>query len=91
MVSHRSGFSTVSLSLIIVSHVFCSIGFNVDQVAVRQLEIYTTAVLLATLHPPTAPRINIWRGIMDEISDVSCKSYRSVVYENKQFISVSFA
>ncbi|XP_047332264.1 phosphoenolpyruvate carboxylase 4-like [Impatiens glandulifera] len=61
--------------------------FGLPQTAVRQLEIYTTAVLLATLRPPQQPREAKWRTIMDDISKVSCQSYRSVVYENPEFIT----
>ncbi|KAI4313991.1 hypothetical protein L6164_026934 [Bauhinia variegata] len=61
--------------------------FGLPQTAVRQLEIYTTAVLLATLHPPHPPREEKWRNLMEEISKVSCQCYRSVVYENPEFIS----
>ncbi|KAK9091122.1 hypothetical protein Sjap_024299 [Stephania japonica] len=61
--------------------------FGLPQTAVRQLEIYTTAVLLATLKPPQPPREEKWRNLMEEISKVSCQSYRSTVYENPEFIS----
>ncbi|CAN1771988.1 Phosphoenolpyruvate carboxylase 4 [Linum perenne] len=55
--------------------------------AVRRLEIYTTAVLLATLHPPLPPRELKWHSLMEEISKVSCQSYRSMVYDNSEFIT----
>ena len=45
--------------------------FGLPQTAVRQLEIYTTAVLLATLRPPQPPRDPSWRNLMDDISRVS--------------------
>nr|KYP53033.1 Phosphoenolpyruvate carboxylase 4 [Cajanus cajan] len=61
--------------------------FGLPQIAVRQLEIYTTAVLLATLRPPLPPREENWRNVMEEISNISCQSYRSVVYENPEFLS----
>lgn len=60
--------------------------FGLSETAVRQLEIYTTAVLHATLSPPTPPREEKWRQIMEQISKTSCNHYRSVVYENPQFI-----
>jgi len=34
--------------------------FGLAQTAVRQLEIYTTVVFLATLHPPDSPRSANW-------------------------------
>ncbi|XP_027365929.1 phosphoenolpyruvate carboxylase 4-like isoform X3 [Abrus precatorius] len=61
--------------------------FGLPQVAVRQLEIYTTAVLLATLRPPLSPREEKWRNLMEEISNISCHCYRNVVYENPEFLS----
>ncbi|XP_006643661.1 phosphoenolpyruvate carboxylase 4 [Oryza brachyantha] len=60
--------------------------FGLPQTSVRQLEIYTTAVLLATLRPPQPPRDPNWRRVMEEISRVSCAQYRSTVYENPEFI-----
>ncbi|XP_011008773.1 PREDICTED: phosphoenolpyruvate carboxylase 4 [Populus euphratica] len=61
--------------------------FGLPHTAVRQLEIYTTAVLLATLKPPELPREEKWRNLMDEISKISCQSYRSTVYENPEFLA----
>eukprot|EP00850_Spirogloea_muscicola_P006574 SM000031S11583 [mRNA] locus=s31:530160:538185:+ [translate_table: standard] len=60
--------------------------FGLPQVAVRQLEIYTTAVLLATLHPPVPPRSLDWRSIMEEISTSSCSHYRDIVFNSEQFL-----
>ncbi|XP_061339264.1 phosphoenolpyruvate carboxylase 4-like isoform X2 [Gastrolobium bilobum] len=61
--------------------------FGLPQTAVRQLEIYTTAVLLATLRPPLPPREEKWRNLMEDISKISCQCYRSVVYENPEFLT----
>ncbi|PKA63859.1 Phosphoenolpyruvate carboxylase 4 [Apostasia shenzhenica] len=61
--------------------------FGLPQIAVRQLEIYTTAVLLATLRPPHPPREEKCRQVMEEISKTSCQYYRSMVYENPEFLS----
>lgn len=61
--------------------------FGLPQTAVRQLEIYTTAVLLATLRPPLSPREEKWRNLMEEISKISCQSYRHTVYENPEFLA----
>lgn len=61
--------------------------FGLPQMAVRQLEIYTRAVLLATLRPPLPPKEIKWRNIMDEISKISCANYRSTVYENPEFLA----
>ncbi|KAJ9163408.1 hypothetical protein P3X46_023078 [Hevea brasiliensis] len=61
--------------------------FGLPHTAVRQLEIYTTAVLLATLRPPLPPREEKWRNVMEEISKISCQNYRSTVYENPEFLA----
>ncbi|XP_076898086.1 phosphoenolpyruvate carboxylase 4-like isoform X2 [Bidens hawaiensis] len=61
--------------------------FGSPGMAVRQLEIYTTAVLLATLRPPKPPRDQNWRNLMEEISNISCQSYRNTVYNNPEFIT----
>ncbi|XP_023645073.1 phosphoenolpyruvate carboxylase 4 isoform X2 [Capsella rubella] len=61
--------------------------FGLPQTAVRQLEIYTTAVLLATLQPPQPPREENWRSLMEDISNISCQNYRSTVYESPEFLS----
>ncbi|XP_038725752.1 phosphoenolpyruvate carboxylase 4 isoform X2 [Tripterygium wilfordii] len=61
--------------------------FGLPLTAVRQLEIYTTAVLLATLRPPHPPREVKWRDLMEEISKISCQSYRNIVYENPDFLA----
>ncbi|KAF4356843.1 hypothetical protein F8388_019502 [Cannabis sativa] len=61
--------------------------FGLPQTAVRQLEIYTTAVLIATLRPPQPPKEEKWRNLMEEISNISCQNYRSIVYENPDFLA----
>ncbi|KAJ7943230.1 Phosphoenolpyruvate carboxylase [Quillaja saponaria] len=61
--------------------------FGLPQTAVRQLEIYTTAVLLATLRPPLPPREENWRNLMEEISKICCQNYRSIVYDNPEFLA----
>ena len=60
--------------------------FGIPTVAVRQLEIYTTATLLATKSPPTPPRDELWRTIMDNIGRDSCTAYRDVVFHDPNFI-----
>jgi phosphoenolpyruvate carboxylase len=55
-------------------------------VALSQLEIYTTAVLLATINPPPPPKFADWRRLMDRLGEVSCASYRGVVFQHPHFI-----
>eukprot|EP00887_Chlorella_sp_A99_P002436 scaffold10.g2436.t1 len=50
--------------------------FGVPQVAQRQLEIYHTAVLLATLQPPKPAKAAAWRDLMDRMAAHSCAAYR---------------
>jgi hypothetical protein len=45
-------------------------------VAARQMEVFSTAVLLATLSPPKPPRKPEWRQLMERLSAASCEAYR---------------
>ncbi|EGC36009.1 hypothetical protein DICPUDRAFT_97713 [Dictyostelium purpureum] len=54
-------------------------------VALRTIELYTTAVLKQTLTPPPPPT-DKWREIMEHLSMASCKKYRSITKENPNFI-----
>ncbi|GIL43148.1 hypothetical protein Vafri_973 [Volvox africanus] len=60
--------------------------FGISGVALSQLETYTTAVLLATLRPPSPPRREEWRLVMEMLSRTSCESYRNIVHHNPVFI-----
>lgn len=42
-------------------------------VALRQLEVFSNAVLMATMQPPKPPKDESWRALMEEMSSVSCK------------------
>lgn len=50
--------------------------FGIPMVAQNQLEIYTTAVLQASIKPPSPPREGAWRSAMDRLGELSCKAYR---------------
>jgi len=52
--------------------------FGIPGVAGRQMEVLSTAVMLATLSPPKLPRKQEWRILMDQLSTISCETYRSV-------------
>ena len=60
--------------------------FGLPGIALRNMEVYTTAVLVAALKPPQAPKEK-WRKLMDEISEVSCEEYRKIVKENSHFLN----
>ena len=59
--------------------------FGLPEIAVRTLEVYTTAVLNATLsampEPPPA-----WRAAMEQIADSAREAYRTVVYDHPRFV-----
>jgi phosphoenolpyruvate carboxylase len=59
--------------------------FGSAGIALRTLEIYTTATLDATLAPSPAPRPE-WRSLMERMSDAARRSYRGVVYETPRFL-----
>lgn len=61
------------------------VKFGLPDVALRNLEIYTTATLDATLSAPPPPRTE-WRARLDQLSEASRAGYRRVVYENPDFV-----
>jgi len=52
--------------------------FGMPAVAGRQMEVFSTAVLLATHSPPRSPRKAEWRAHMERMSAISCEAYRDV-------------
>ena len=54
-------------------------------IAVRTMEVYTTATLEATLTPGNEPTPD-WRAAMDRLSELARASYRTVVYETPGFV-----
>jgi phosphoenolpyruvate carboxylase len=59
--------------------------FGLVGIALRTLEIYTTATLDATLAPPESPR-DEWRALMDRMAGAAAREYRQVVYETPEFL-----
>lgn len=59
--------------------------FGLAGIALRTLEVYTTATLDATLDPPEQPRPE-WRTTMGEMAAASARAYRQVVYESPAFL-----
>jgi phosphoenolpyruvate carboxylase len=59
--------------------------FGLTDIAVRTMEVYTTATLEATLSPVSAPPPE-WRSMMERLAGRSRESYRSLVYETPEFL-----
>jgi phosphoenolpyruvate carboxylase len=59
--------------------------FGLPEIAIRSLEVYTTATLLASLAPP-APGQPEWRAAMDRLAETARATYRRLVYDNPEFI-----
>jgi len=59
--------------------------FGVKPSCALTFERYTTAVLKATLMPPTPPEA-IYREIMQRMSETSCAAYKKMVYETPNFV-----
>jgi phosphoenolpyruvate carboxylase len=59
--------------------------FGLPDIALRTLEVYTTATLDATLSvPPAVPQQ--WRDAMDRLADTAHGVYREVVYDDPRFV-----
>ncbi|MFV8836233.1 phosphoenolpyruvate carboxylase [Aquisalimonas sp.] len=59
--------------------------FGLPGIALRNLELYTTAVLEATLQPPPEPDPE-WRELMDTLSGTAVASYRGMVRHTDNFV-----
>lgn len=59
--------------------------FGMQGIAQRNLELYASATLEATLLPPPAPKPE-WRALMHNMTEVSVATYRQTVRENPLFI-----
>lgn len=59
--------------------------FGLPGIAVQSLQLYTSAVLEATLLPPPAPQ-QAWRDMMQTLAERSVQVYRGVVREEPQFV-----
>ena len=60
--------------------------FGMAVIAQRQMEIFTTAVLRATLAPPVPACNPSWRPLMDALGATSCDAYRAMVVGNADFM-----
>ena len=59
--------------------------FGLVDIAIRTLEVYTTATLEAALVPQPLPKAE-WRTCMDDVAGRARGTYRSVVYDEPRFI-----
>jgi phosphoenolpyruvate carboxylase len=59
--------------------------FGLPDIAVRTMEVYTTATLEATLARAPEPRPE-WRAAMDRLSARAASAYRAIVYEDPRFL-----
>ena len=60
--------------------------FGTGNIALRQMEIVTTAVLKAGLSNPVVEQPK-YREIMDKLSKISCEKYREKVCDNPMMIT----
>jgi len=58
--------------------------FGLPGIALRTLEVYTSATLEAMLDPPVPPRAE-WRAAMDRLAASAERGFREVVYEDRDF------
>lgn len=59
--------------------------FGLPGIALRNLELYTTSVLEASLQVPSSPPAR-WREIMDRLDARAMQAYRSTVKERPEFM-----
>lgn len=59
--------------------------FGMQGIALRNLELYISATLEATLLPPPAPKPE-WRDLMHHMTQVAVAAYRETVHDNPLFI-----
>lgn len=66
-----------------------SARYSVPQVAMRELELTTGAVMVATvgsIHQPSAEHLARWEPIMGEMASASTAAYRGLVYGDPDFV-----
>ncbi|WP_409421788.1 phosphoenolpyruvate carboxylase [Pseudaeromonas sp. ZJS20] len=59
--------------------------FGLARVAITSLKLYTSAVLEANLLPPAKPK-QAWCDLMEQLAQVSCDHYRSVIRDEPDFV-----
>lgn len=66
-----------------------SAKYGLPEIALRSLELATSAVMEASLTALTeeAPRLETWRDVMEELSEHAFRAYRELVHETPEFTS----
>ena len=59
--------------------------FGLPAVAITSLKLYTSAVLEANLLPPPKPKRE-WCEVMEQLAQVSCDHYRSIIRDEPDFV-----
>ncbi len=59
--------------------------FGMPDIAVRNLELYASSVLEASLVPHPAPTPE-WRSLMDQMATEAHRSYRQLIWEEPEFV-----
>ncbi len=59
--------------------------FGLPEVAITSLKLYTSAVLEANLLPPPKPKRE-WCEVMEQLAQVSCDHYRSIIRDEPDFV-----
>ncbi|VFQ64442.1 unnamed protein product [Cuscuta campestris] len=60
-------------------------SFGEEHLCFRTLQRFTAATLEHGMHPPVAPKPE-WRALLDEMSVIATKEYRSVVFQDPRFV-----
>lgn len=60
--------------------------FGLQGLALRNLSLYSTAVLQASLQPAPEP-LPIWRQMLQQLADVSVAEYRRIVHQHPDFVT----
>ncbi|MEH6558866.1 MAG: phosphoenolpyruvate carboxylase [Oceanicoccus sp.] len=59
--------------------------FGLKELAIHNLELYTSATLEATLSPIEKPKQE-WRDMMQTLADISVEEYRRIVHHDPRFV-----
>ncbi|CAH9109522.1 unnamed protein product [Cuscuta epithymum] len=60
-------------------------SFGEEHLCFRTLQRFTAATLEHGMHPPVSPKPE-WRALLDQMSVIATKEYRSVVFQDPRFV-----